>query len=152
MWGVINFAVLAGLLYFLLAKKLKGFLRDRSESIKTALSEAKAAKEEAERKYREYEAMAALLDRKIVEIADELRAEGIAERDRIIEEAKKTAEKMMEQAKTTIEQEIKKAREGIRGEVANLAVIMAGEMLKREIKPDDQERLIREYLDRMRLH
>lgn len=151
-WRVINFAVLVGLIYFLLAKKLKNFLGERRESIKKALEEAKTAKGEAEAKYREYEAKVAVLDKKVLEIANELKAEGIAERDRIIEDAQRAAEKIKEQVRITIEQEIKKAKQDIKGELASLAVIMAEEILRKEIKPDDQERLIKEYLDKMRLH
>ncbi|MBI5681766.1 MAG: ATP synthase F0 subunit B [Deltaproteobacteria bacterium] len=152
LWRVINFSVLAGLLYFLLAKRVKTFLTERRESIKKALVEAKTAREEAEKKYREYEAKVALLDKKVSEITGELRAEGIADRDRIIEEAQKAAEKIKEQTRVAIEQEIKKAKEGIRGEVVNLAIIMSEEILRKEIKPDDQARLIKEYMERMRLH
>ncbi|MBI5892348.1 MAG: ATP synthase F0 subunit B [Deltaproteobacteria bacterium] len=151
-WRVINFAVLVGIIYFLLAKKLKNFLQERRESIKKALEEAKAAKQEAEKKYREYDAKVALLDKKVLEIANELKAEGIAERDRLVADAQRAAEKIKEQARITIEQEIKKAKENIKAELAGIAVIMAEEILRKEIKPDDQERLIKEYLDKMRLH
>lgn len=151
-WRVINFAVLAGIIYFLLAKKLKNFLQERRESIKKAIEEAKTAKEEAEKKYREYDAKVQLLDKKVLEIANELKAEGIAEKDRLVADAQRAAEKIKEQARITIEQEIKKAKENIKAELAGIAVIMAEEILRKEIKPDDQERLIKEYLDKMRLH
>lgn len=151
-WRIINFLVLAAALYFLLAKKIKNFLYERRESIKKALEEARTAREEAEKKYKEYEAKVAVLDKKVLDITEQLLAEGIAEKDRIIEEAQKVASKIKEQTKIAIEQEIKKAKEGIKGEVINLAIIMAEEILRKEIKPDDQTRLIKEYIERMRLH
>jgi F-type H+-transporting ATPase subunit b len=50
-WRVLNFAVLMGLLYWLLADKVKSFFGGRREDIKAALEEAQLAKEEAHRKF-----------------------------------------------------------------------------------------------------
>jgi len=45
----LNFLVLAGFLYWLLAKKIKEFFAGRRDDIKIALEQAMAAKEEAEK-------------------------------------------------------------------------------------------------------
>ncbi|MBI5286395.1 MAG: F0F1 ATP synthase subunit B [Deltaproteobacteria bacterium] len=150
-WRVINFAILVGLLYLLLAKRVREFLTTRRKAIETALEEARKAKEEAERKQKECEALFAAFNKRVEEIFRDLRAEGEIEKERIIEEARKSAKRMKEEAWLTAEQEIKKAREGIREEVVRLAIEMAEDILRKEITKADQERLVKEYLDRMKM-
>src|SRR5512137_1530511 len=55
-WRSVNFIVLAWFLWWLLAKKVKDFFSGRRDEIKTALEKAVADKEEAEKKFKEYEA------------------------------------------------------------------------------------------------
>lgn len=149
LWRVINFVLLVGILYWLLAKLVKDFFVKRKESIKQALEEAKKRKEEAEERYKEFSDKLALLEEKAEEIATELREEGEKEKERIISEAGETAKKIMEQAEVTASHEIKKAISGLREEAASLIVRLAEEAIKKEINKEDQERLIRDYIDRL---
>src|SRR3990170_2271280 len=48
--------------------------------------------------------------------------------------------------------EAQKAKQEIKGEIAKVAVEMAEEILRHELTAADQERLIREYLEKVRLH
>jgi len=150
-WKVINFVILVVGIYIVWIKFIKGMLAGRREGIRKAIEEAKSARDDAERKAAEYEKKLALLDSSVDEIFQELRKEGEAEKEKLIEEAQKSAEKIKAQAKVTADQEIKKANEYIKGEIARLAVEMAGDVLKREVKPADQQRLIDESLDTIRL-
>jgi F-type H+-transporting ATPase subunit b len=145
-WKIINFVILVVGIYIVWIKFIKGMLAERREGIRKAMDEAKVARDEAERKRAEYEGKLKLLDSRVEEIYRELREEGEGEKERIIAEAERGAEKIKEQARVSAEQEIKKANEYIKREVARLAVGMAGEVLKREVKPSDQERLIDESL------
>lgn len=152
-WRLINFAILITIL-FLAARyiKVKDFFAGRRESIKIALEDAKKAKEEAEKKMREFELKLVLLDKKIEEIYQEIKLEGEIEKKRIIEEANQMADKIQKQAKFISEQEIKKAKESVKKEIARVAVEMAEEILRNEMTAVDQERLIKEYLDKVRIH
>lgn len=152
-WRIINFAILvAALLLAARYFKLKDFFTSRKDSIKNELEEARRAKEAAERKVKEFELKLSLLDKRIEEIYREIRSEGELEKKKIVEEALLSAEKIKEQARITVEQEIKKAKEGIKGEIAQVAVEMAEEILRKELTAADHERLIREYLERVKLH
>ncbi|MFQ5330261.1 MAG: hypothetical protein ACE5D4_09790 [Thermodesulfobacteriota bacterium] len=150
LWKIINFVILVVGIYIVWIKFIKGMLAERREGIRKAMDEAKVARENAERKSAEYDGKLKLLDSRVTEIARELREEGELEKERIIAEAERGAEKIREQARVSAEQEIKKANEYIKREVARLAVGMAGEVLKREVKPADQERLINESLKTIR--
>ena len=57
-------------------------------------------------------------------------------------EAKECAESMMRQAQAQAELEQKKAEAGIRHEIVDVSALLAGKLLRREIKPEDHRKLI----------
>lgn len=142
----INFAILFVVLYILLAKPLRDYLVSRSEGIRRALDEARLVREEAEKRYREYQEKMESLTDDAKALKDSLIDEGNKEKARIVEEANKAARRIKEQAQFSAEQEIKKARQVIKEETANLIVEMTEDKLKRETKGSDQERLVMEFL------
>lgn len=152
LWKIINFLILAAAIVILWVKVVGKLLRKRGEDIRQAMDDARAAKETAEKKAAEYQAKLSTLEARLSEIATELKLEGEAEKERILSEAARAGEKLKEQAKLAAEQELKKARLEIRKEVAELAVGMAAEILAKEVKPEDQERLIKGYIDKLRLN
>jgi len=152
LWKVINFLVLVVAVYFVWKKVIAVALDKRQADIKLAISEAKRIKAEAEKAAADYKELVNSLESRLSSIAEELRLEGEAEKRRIISEAEKAGVKLQEQAKLTAEQEIKKARIEIRGEVAELAVEMAREILAKELRPEDQQRLIKDYISSLRLN
>ena len=152
LWKVINFSILLVGLYLAWTKSIKGmFIKKRTE-IQNGLEEAKAAKEAAEKKIEEYKGKLAGLELRLKETAEEIRREGEAEKERAIAESRAAIERLKEQASFTIEQEVKKAKLEIRREVAGLAVNMARELLGKELKAEDQERLVKGSIDKLRLN
>jgi F-type H+-transporting ATPase subunit b len=148
-WRALNFLVLAGFLYWLLAKKIKEFFAGRRDDIKIALEQAMAAKEEAEKKYKEYTAKLEKATEEIAGISEMIKAQGLAEKERILEDAKKAAVKMKEDTQTRVEQELKKAGNLLRTEAVKLSVEMAEELLKRNITPADHDIMVKDYLDKV---
>lgn len=151
-WKTFNFAVLAIGIYLVWKKVIKGLLEKRGVDIKKALEDAKAARDAADRKASEYSEKLALLEKKVAEINTELMAEGEAEKKRILLEAENIANKIKEQARLTAAQEVNRAKLEIRKEVAEIAVKMAEEILKKELSADDQKRLLKGYLNNLRLN
>lgn len=152
-WRIVNFAILAIAIFLTIRYlKIKDFFADRKNSIMAGLEEAKKAKEDAEKKVKEFELKFSSLDKRIEEIYQEIMEEGEIEKKRIIEEAIKLSDRIQEQARLAAEQEIKKAMEEIKGEIAKVAVEMAEEILRGELSAADHERLIKEYLEKVRLH
>lgn len=151
-WKIINFVILAVGVYLVWTKAIAGLLNKRSAEIKKAIDDAKEAKDAADKKAAEYKEKLALLEKRISEIHAGLKLEGEAEKQRIIEEAAKASERVREQARVAAAQELKKAKIEIKAEVARLAVQMAEEILKKELKPEDQERLVKGYLNNLRLN
>jgi len=151
-WKIINFVILAVGVYLVWTKAISGLLTRRGSEIKNAIEEARKAKDAADRNAAEYREKLAILDSRVAEIHNELKLEGEAEKARIIAESARSAESLKAQAKIAAEQEIKKARIEIREEAARLAVQLAEEILKKELSPADQERLVKGYLNNLRLN
>ena len=147
---IFNFAVLVFLLYWFGKKPLVSLLKRRQESIKTALEEAGMAKKEGDQKYQEYEKRLQKLDQEIEQIRQTLIHEGEREKERIIQEAQQMAEKLKGQATLTAQQELKKAQLRIKEEMAAMTVQLAEDLLKKHLKPKDHERLVDEYIARVR--
>lgn len=148
-WRSVNFLVLGGLLYWLLAKKVKVFFTGRRDGIRTALDEAAAARDAAEKKFREYSAKLDKASGEIEQIGEMIRSQGLSEKERIIAEAKKAAEKMKEDARMRIEQEFNKASQQLRSEAVRLSAQMAEELLKQHIQAADHEALVKDYIVKM---
>jgi F-type H+-transporting ATPase subunit b len=110
-----------------------------------------AAKEktEAEKKYREYSEKIDKASHEIDGIIDMIKAQGVAEKQKIIEDAGKVAQKMKEDAQARIEQEFNKASYQLRSEAVQLSVQMAEEILKKNITAQDHEVMVREYMDKV---
>lgn len=148
-WKTLNFLVLMGFLYWLLADKIKAFFIDRRKDIKETLENTAAQKTEAEKKYRDYAEKIDKASAEIDGLFEMIKAQGVAEKQKIIDDAKKVAQKMKEDAQARIEQELQKASAQLRGEAVELSVKMAEDILKRNITENDHETMIKEYLDKV---
>ena len=143
---LMNFAIMLGLLIYLLKKPLSNFFVSRRENIQNMLTELEQKKLEADRKCAEYQAKLATLDKEVEQIVAEYVQEGETERRKIIEAANKQAEYLKQQAQLTIQQEIKSAKESLQEEIADLTVAAAEDLLRKNIKAKDQERLVKEFI------
>jgi F-type H+-transporting ATPase subunit b len=144
-----NFVVLVGFLYWLLASKIKDFFSGRRVEIKESLEKAVERKAEAEKKYREYSEKLDKASLEIDGIFEMIKAQGITEKQKIIEDAEKTAKKMKEDASARIEQEMKKATEQLKAQAVELSVKMAEEILKRSITKDDHKAMVEDYINKV---
>jgi F-type H+-transporting ATPase subunit b len=148
-WKTLDFILLVGFLYWLLAEKIKIFFVGRRQEIKDSMENAAKEKTEAEKKYREYSEKIDKASHEIDGIIDMIKAQGVAEKQKIIEDAGKVAQKMKEDAQARIEQEFNKASYQLRSEAVQLSVQMAEEILKKNITAQDHEVMVREYMDKV---
>jgi F-type H+-transporting ATPase subunit b len=148
-WRMLNFVILIWFLYWVAAKKIKEFFYDRRQNIKTNVEETIAEKEETEKKFNEYSAKLDKATEEINNIFEMIKAQGLVEKGKIIEDAKIAAEKMKEDAQARMEQELKAARNRLRAEAAQLSVEMAEELLKKNITPEHHDYMVKDYLDKV---
>jgi F-type H+-transporting ATPase subunit b len=146
LWRVLNFAVLAVVLFKVLSKPIANGLRARQQSIKEQFTDLEERKAEADRAYQNYEEKLASIDGEVNDIIQSAIAQGEAEKSRIIDEAKRAAEDIKRQAEMAIQHELAEAKLRLREEVANQAVIMAEELIRKNLQETDQVKLIEDYL------
>lgn len=148
-YRVMNFAVLAAGLFFLLRKPATEFFKSRTTDIEKQLSELNAKKNAAEVALAEYNEKLALLENETDKIVAQYIEQGEASKKRILEEAKKAAVKLEEQAQRNIAYEFGKAKKQLQDEVISQALDKAEEIVKKSISSDDQEKLVDEYLGKV---
>jgi F-type H+-transporting ATPase subunit b len=148
LYRFINFTLLVIILFIFIKKnKLMDHLSSRSEEIRQRLSDLEKEKEEAESMYREAEIKLMDLKTKRKEIIDQYKKEGMAEKDKIISEAKEKVRQILEQSELTIRQEIETARDRLNQEIVELAAQRAQEIIAREMDEKDHDNLINEFIE-----
>lgn len=146
---VLNFAVLAVLLFVLLRKPLPKLLNARIEGIKEQLAELEAKKAEAEQKLAGYNEKLSALEEEADKIVQEYVKQGNEAKARILEEAKASAKKLQQQASRTIENEFERAKSKLQAEVLEKSLKKAEEIIASRITESDQSQLIDEYLEKV---
>jgi len=148
-WKTLDFIVLVGLLYWMLAAKLKELFAGRRQDIKESMENAARQKADAEVKYKDYSEKIEKASAEIEGIFEMIKAQGVAEKQKIIEEAEKVAKKLKEDSQMRTTQELKKASDQLRTEAVMLSVQMAEEIIKKNIAVQDHETIVREYMEKV---
>ena len=143
---VMNFAVLAIALVFILRKPLSQALGSRITGIKDQLEDLEARKAEAEKQLAEYSEKLSRLEKESEQIVEDYIKQGHEAKARILKEAESAAEKLQIQARRNIEHEFKQAKFKLQEEIFESSLAKAEEILKGRISGDDQDRLVDEYL------
>ena len=121
----LNFAVIAGLVWWFSRKTLPGIFRNRTASIQKAMEEARKAREDANRRLNEIESRLSRLNTEIEEMRTSAEKEGAAEEERIKAAAVEDARKIVASAEQEIAAAAKSARRELTAYAADLAVALA---------------------------
>jgi F-type H+-transporting ATPase subunit b len=143
LWKFINLAIFVVALIFALRKLgLPGLFRDRKETIKRELARAQQERDAALAKLKEVEERLGLLDTEVATIREQAVREAAEERERIARSTETEITKLTEQASREIETAGKAAKKELRRYTAEQSVRLAEEIVRREMKPEDDARLI----------
>jgi F-type H+-transporting ATPase subunit b len=150
-WRSVNFLAFAGLLIYLLVKKvnIKGVFAKRSQEIAQTLEDLENKKAAAEAALKEAEARLAEVAKEREAIIKQYMAEGEMEKSKILDKANVVAERLKEMAALSIKQEMRKATQSLREEVADLSAQMAEDLIKEKATFADQQGLVEEYLKKV---
>ena len=151
LWRVINLLVFVLILIYILRNKigLGRVFDNRAATIVKELEQARQEKQEAETRLAELESRLGRLDQEIAEIRAESERESARESERIAQTAAADAEKIRQAAHREIEGAVKAARTELRAFVAEASVEMAQQMISREIRPEDNARMVNKYIDEL---
>jgi len=149
LWRVINLLVFVIILVYVLRSKVRiGQVFDtRAASIVKELEQAKRDKQESQERLKELEARLNKLDQEIADIRAEAERESAREAERIRQTASADAEKIRQTAQREIEGAMKAARGELRAFVADQSVALAEGMIRREIRSDDNTRMVNKFID-----
>ncbi|NIA08633.1 MAG: F0F1 ATP synthase subunit B [Nitrospiraceae bacterium] len=148
-WFCLNFACLVYILVRFGKKPVADALNGRIESIQNAFDDLDAKRSEAEGKYAEYERKLSGIDEQAKSILESFKEQGQAEKEKIIARAHDAAETIKAQAEFYVQQELANAKAELQSEVADMAVKMAEELIRKNLDEQDHHRLISEYLERV---
>jgi len=149
LWRTTNFAGLVFVLVFFLKKPFADGLSARREGIKDQLEALESRKAEAELMYQEAAAKLARLDEEVEVIIAEAVKQGEDEKEKIIADAERNAGDIQRQAEMAVAHELAQAKTRLKAEIAEQAVLLAEELVKKNIQPADQSRLIELSLDKV---
>jgi F-type H+-transporting ATPase subunit b len=141
----INFAIVAGLVIWVFAKKLPASFHKNAERISSAISRATTAKEEAERRVREAETKLSRLEHEVAELRETAQRESAAEAERIRALAQTEAAKVDAAGKAEIAAAERAARLHLKQAAAALAVDGAESLLAKQLTAAAQESLVESF-------
>jgi F-type H+-transporting ATPase subunit b len=138
----VNITIFFGILYLLLRKPLRRFFNERLARARAELERAAREKDEAQKKMRELELRLNQLDTELTEIRSLSERETLTERERIERETERAIEKLRIMTKREIEAAKQVAIFELREFAATKSVEMAEAIIRQEITPEDDRRLI----------
>jgi len=145
-WKWLNFAILAGVLGWLIAKNMGPVLVQRSAQIREGLAAGERAKAEAEAKAAAVQAKLAGLGQEVAQIQAEARADRDREATRITRETELEFERIQQQSAQEIESAAKLARLEVQRHAAKLAIELAEQKVRARMSPDTQSGLLHNFL------
>jgi len=142
----INFAIVAGVIVWVFAKKLPPVFRKKAEAISSAIRNATNAKAAADAQLREAESRLANLQKEVAELRAFAERESAAEVERLRDATETDTQKIAAAAKAEIEAAERAARLELKALAANLAVDGAETLLAKQLNPKAQESLISDFV------
>lgn len=140
-----TFLIFVGGLVYYMRKPMRSFFASRHEAVKHAVEEAQKAKADAEAKFAEYQKKMNALDQELADLRETMKRSAESERARMVSDAEDAKRRIERDTEAVIAMELDRARQALNIEAADLAVKMAQDILRREIKPEDQKRLANEF-------
>ena len=148
-WRAVNFAVLVFLLVKFLAKPLSVTLGGRRQRIQDELETMRQQRDEAEQEYKTLKRRLAGMEDETAELVEKAKVRAEEEKARILAEAEDAAKDIRRQAEASVQGALAQATRKLQAEIADRAVVMAEELIVRNLTPEDQVAITEKYLERV---
>ena len=148
-WGVVAFLLLLAAMYKLVFPKVNQALEDRAAVIEGKMEEAEAKLNEAETTKADFEARIADARGEANRIIDEAKSTAESLRADIIARAEQEARGIVERAQSEIAAERDRALQELRTEVGALSVELASRIVERELDASTHQGLVDDYIQRL---
>jgi F-type H+-transporting ATPase subunit b len=141
-YSFIVFLILLAVLYKFAWGPIAHALEQREETIARQLEEAQLASKRAAQQLKEYEAKVAAATDEARQIVGNARKDAELAKDRIVAEARDAATRERDRAVADINVAKNQALDAIAQKTVRTAVSLAGNIIRREVKPQEHEDLI----------
>jgi F-type H+-transporting ATPase subunit b len=144
---LLNFGVLLAILIKFGGGAINKALAARHEQLKSEVAAAAAARTQAEEQLRKQEARLAGLEREITAMRAGIKQEAEFEKAQMIAAAEDRARRVREETLFAIEQQVKEAQISLRRDVAEQALRVAEEVLRRAVDANDQRQMLETFMN-----
>lgn len=149
--GSILFTLLNTLILFLVMKHflfapVNRILEARQAAVDSDLTEAAKARASAEALKADYDAKLLGAQEESAELIKTATRRAQSRSDEIVAQARAEALAVRQHAEDEIERDKRRARAELRDEIAELALMAAEKVVEKEIKPEDHDRLLQEFI------
>jgi F-type H+-transporting ATPase subunit b len=144
--SLLNFGVLAFILFRFGRKPLGEALVARKQAIMAEIDTATRLKEDAEARLDDYEEKIENIEAKLEEVRAQYAAEAEIEKKHILAEAEERRTRMRRDAEFRVEQERKAVREELLREAVVNATLAAEALIAKQVSTADQDRMATQYL------
>ena len=148
-WTIVTFLVLLGLLARFAWRPLLDALEQRQDVIRKSLDEARQAKEELQRLQVESARILAEARNEAAGIIATTRSDAARFADEMKQKARADADVLVKNAQREIDTQTLRAIDTIRREAVDLSVAVASKILRRDISPADNDKLVDDAIREM---
>jgi F-type H+-transporting ATPase subunit b len=146
----VNFILVFGGIAYVLAKYGGAFFRGNAKEIAISITEATAAKAEADRELSEVETKISHLNQEVPEMREAARRNFAVEAERLRASGRAEIEKIKQAARVELEASERAAHHELRAAAASISVEHAGVLVSAKMNNEVRARLFRTFLDELR--
>lgn len=147
LFQLVMFIILLVLLKIFAWKPIMGIMKKREQYIADEIDQAEQSNAEARKLAEEQREILKNSRQEIQTMMEEARKTADEKKEEIIATARNEAQRLKESAKREIELEKEQAMDSVREQVASLSVLIASKVIEKELSEDDQEQLIKQYIN-----
>jgi F-type H+-transporting ATPase subunit b len=149
LYPVLNLAILVAALVYFGRKPIAEFFAERRSSIQGELEQAADLYQKAQEQHARWQRHLVDLEGELDGIRTKARERAESERAHILADAQATADRIRRDATSAVDRELLRARERLREEASDLAIELAGNLLREQVTGADRERLLDEFIERI---
>lgn len=143
----INIAILIWLLKKFMTAPLSKFLSERAANIKHNIEEAESKRTESERVLTEQKELLKRAHQDAQEVRSKAEEAAKMEREASRKAAKEEGAQLVENAKKEIDLEYKQVKQALTQDAARLSISLSEKIMRKSLKEEDNDALIKEYLE-----
>ena len=145
-WAIVSFAIVAVVLLWKVLPPIRDVMDKRAQTIREALEAAEKARAQQQALVASHAAEMKRSRDEILALMDQGKAEALRARESILAEARKESEAMAVRARREIEQAKNSAIGDLQRQAVDLALDLAGRLIRKNLNPAEQQDLIQDRI------